>query len=134
MLGTALLESRKVSWFLSFVFFFGYVVVWCVGFRISQKHISCFQKDILTGTPSAAGPFWLLRIAVLEPWCFLFDRSTLASHFGISGAPWDAILAPRDHPGRPWEQQDGFEVVNNRIFGDFGMILGPVYVSFWNPK
>ena len=37
---------------------------------------------------------------------------------------WEAILAPQDHPGRPWEQQDGFEIVNNRIWVDFRMIFG----------
>ena len=41
-----------------------------------------------------------------------------------------AILAPRHQPGGPWEQQDGFEVVDNKIFVDFGMILGPVYDFF----
>ena len=45
-------------------------------------------------------------------------------HFGcpfcISGAPWDPILALRDHPGGPWEQQDGHEVVNNRILSVLG--------------
>ena len=54
----------------------------------------------------------------------------MGGHFGISGAPWEAILALRDHPGGPWEQQDGHEVVNNKIFVDFGVISGRVYVSF----
>ena len=42
------------------------------------------------------------------------------------------LLASRDHPGGPWEQQDGVEVVNNnnKILFDLGMILGVVYVSF----
>ena len=31
----------------------------------------------------------------------------------------------------PWEQQDGLEVVDNRILFNFGVILGVVYVSFW---
>ena len=47
---------------------------------------------------------------------------------------WNAILAPRDHSGGPWEQQDGHEVVNNTIFVDFGVISGLVYVSFWGSK
>ena len=51
-----------------------------------------------------------------------------------SGALWEAILASRDHPGGPWEQQDGHEVANNRIFVDFGVISGPVYVSFGSSK
>ena len=56
------------------------------------------------------------------------------SHFGVSGAPWEAILAPRNYPGGPWEQQDGPEVASNRIFIDLGMISGLLYVSFWNSK
>ena len=40
------------------------------------------------------------------------------------------ILATPGHPGRPWEEQDGHEVVGNMIFIDFGVILEPVYVSF----
>ena len=55
----------------------------------------------------------------------------MGSHFGVSGVPWEAILAPRDQPGGPCEQQDGHEVANDRIFVDFGMISGLVYVSFW---
>ena len=55
-------------------------------------------------------------------------------HFSISGAPWDAILAPRDLLGGAWEQQDRFEVVDKIILVDFGKILGLVYVSFWGPK
>ena len=59
----------------------------------------------------------------------------MGSHFGVSVAPWEAILAPlRDHPGGPWEQQDGHEVANNRIFVDFGMISGLVHVGFPGPK
>ena len=54
----------------------------------------------------------------------------MGGHFGISGTPWKAILAPRDHPGGPWEQQDGHEVANDRIFIDFELILGLVYDSF----
>ena len=47
----------------------------------------------------------------------------MGGHFGTSGEPWGATPAPRVHPGGPWEQQDGFEVVNNRIFVDFGIEL-----------
>ena len=52
--------------------------------------------------------------------------STLGSHFGVSEAPWEAILATRDHPGGPWEQQDGHKVARHRILVDFGMISGRV--------
>ena len=58
----------------------------------------------------------------------------MGSNFGVSGEPWEAILAPRDHPGGPWEQQDGHEVANDRIFVDFGMISGFVYFSFGGSK
>ena len=43
-------------------------------------------------------------------------------------------MAPRDHPGGPWEQQDGHEVARHRILVDSGVISGPVYVSFWSSK
>ena len=43
-------------------------------------------------------------------------------------------LAPWDHPGGPWEQQDGHEVARHRILVDFGVISGLVYVSFWVSK
>ena len=37
-------------------------------------------------------------------------------------------MALRDHPGGPWEQQDGHEVANNMIFVDFGVISGLVFL------
>ena len=58
----------------------------------------------------------------------------VGSYFGTSGAPWEAVLALRDRHGGPWEQQDGLEVANNRICVDSGMVLGLVYISFWNSK
>ena len=42
-----------------------------------------------------------------------------------------AILEPWDRPEGPWERQHGHKVVRNRICIDFGVILGPVYVSFF---
>ena len=94
--------------------------------------MSLIFKVILGATPSAAGNFWLLGIAIWGAWCLHFD--ILGDHFGTSGASWGAILAPRDHPGRPGEQQDGLEVVDNMILFDFGVIMGPVYVSFLGTK
>ena len=38
-------------------------------------------------------------------------------------------MAPWDHLGRPWEQQDGYEVVRNRIFIDSAMIFGSYFDS-----
>ena len=55
----------------------------------------------------------------------------MGGHFNLSGAPWGAILALRDHPGGPWEQQDGHEVANNRIIVDFGVTPGFMSVSFF---
>ena len=59
-------------------------------------------------------------------------REHLGSHFGTSGAPRDAIFAPRNDPGRPWEKQDGHEVANNRSLVELGVISGLVSVSFWS--
>ena len=39
--------------------------------------------------------------------------------------PWGAILALRDHSGRPGEPQDGHEVVRNKFVIDLGAIFGP---------
>ena len=60
--------------------------------------------------------------------CLHFD--ILGDHFGISGAPWGAILTPRDHAGGPWEQQDGLEMVVHKILFDLGVIFKPVYIRF----
>ena len=83
---------------------------------------------ILKATPSVRGPFCLLGVTIWWAWCALFD--ILGIHLGASGAPRGGILAPRDHPGGPWEQQDGFEVVDKRILVDFGIILGLVDFIF----
>ena len=73
-------------------------------------------------------PLHLLVVAILGAWWLHFDRPV--EHFGTSGTPWGVILAPRNKPGGPWEQQDGHEVARNRIFIDFEMILGPYFESF----
>ena len=57
--------------------------------------------------------------------CFVI----LGAYFRISGAPW-GLIGISGPPWGPWEQQDGVEVVNNKILFDLGMILGVVYVSF----
>ena len=44
--------------------------------------------------------------------------------------PGGTILAPREHIGGPWEQQDGREGVRNRTSIDFEMILGVYFESF----
>ena len=58
----------------------------------------------------------------------------MGSHFGVSVAPREDILAPPGHAGGPWGQQDGHEVANDWTSIDFGIIFGPVYVSFWGSK
>ena len=45
----------------------------------------------------------------------------MGRNLGVSGAPWEAILTPRDGP---WEQQDGHEVANDMICVDFEVISG----------
>ena len=85
-------------------------------------------------------PFWHPRsyfgISGLLGWSFWHLGSTLGGYFGTSGTPCEAILALRNHPGGPWEQQDGFGMVNtsSRIWVDFGMISGLVYVSLNSSK
>ena len=76
-------------------------------------------------------PILTPREHLAEP--FLHLGTTLGGNFSVSGAPWEAILAPRDHPGGPWEQQDGREVTNNMIFADFGLIFELVR-QFWETK
>ena len=83
---------------------------------------------ILRATPSAAGPLWLLGVAIWRTRCLYFG--TLGNHFGISGAPRGSILPPRNHPGETWEQQDGLEVVVDRILSGFGVIFRPCFESF----
>ena len=43
--------------------------------------------------------FWPLEVAIWGAWCLYLD--TLGNDFGTSGAPWEAILRPRDHLGGP---------------------------------
>ena len=40
-------------------------------------------RRILRDTPSAAGPFWLLRIAIWEPWCVLFNLRLVFSSYRL---------------------------------------------------
>ena len=82
---------------------------------------------ILRATPSAAGLFSLLAVAIRGAWSLYFG--SLGDNFGNSGAHWGSILALRDHLRGPWDQQDGHEVVRNTTFIDFVVILGPVYPS-----
>ena len=70
-----------------------------------------FRDPIFASREHLGRPFWDVG-------------TTLGSHFGISGAHWGAILAPRDHPGGPWEQQDGHEVVRHRMTESTPRVIG----------
>ena len=70
-----------------------------------------------------------LRGCHLRGLCLHF--SVPGHHLSTLGAPQRTILAPRD---RPWERQDGHEVVRNRIFIDFEVILGHVYISLLSSR
>ena len=72
--------------------------------------------------------FWIC-FCCWEDRCLHFD--TPGDHFGTSGAPLEAMSTPRDHLGEPWEQQHEHEVVRNKIFIDFGVLLGPMYISLY---
>ena len=74
---------------------------------------------------------WFLDVAALPISVFGTQTHHLAGpHFPA----WGTLLAPWNHLGRAWEQQDGHEVARHRIFVDFGVISGRVYVSFWSSK
>ena len=76
-------------------------------------------------------PFGRHDASFLTFWApFWHLGTTLRHHFAFSGGPWEAILAPRDHPGGPWKQQDGHEIANNRTFVDLGVISGIVLCRF----
>ena len=76
-------------------------------------------------------PFGGLGVSFLTFW----------DHFGISGAPLGAILAPREHlgmpfwhPGGSWEQQAGHEVANDTILVDFWCDFRTYLCQFFGPK
>ena len=94
--------------------------------------VDFYCKYYLKGYALCRRPLLASRVAIWGARCRHFD--ILGDHFSTSGAPWGAILVPRGHRGGPWEQQDGLEMVVYRIFFDFGVILGPVYISFLSSK
>ena len=119
---------------------------------------SAFRKTILTSREQPSIHFNISCFFVPSSchWrarCLLFGISGF--HFRIPGAPWETILALREHLGEPfwhfgstsgshfgtwdyaggpWEQQEGHEVAHHRVFVDLGMISGLVYVGFSGPK
>ena len=98
--------------------------------KVSKQFNQCLS--ILRTTPSATSPFGLLGVAGWEARCLHFE--VLGNHFRTSGTPWGTMLAYQHHAGGPWEQQDGFEIVIYRILFDLGIILRPVYFSFFECK
>ena len=73
-----------------------------------------FQSTyILRVTPSAAGLFWLVWVAIWGVRCFLFD--ILGNHFEPSGSFWETILGLRLHAAGPWEQQDELKAIVYRV-------------------
>ena len=101
------------------------------------------KKYILRATPSAAGPLFFKILSALasrdhhlgpfeglgasfltfwEPFWHL--GSTSGGQSGFSGQLREAILAPRDHPGGPWEQQDGHEVANDKMTESIPQVIG----------
>ena len=66
-------------------------------------------------------PLLASRIVISGARCLHFD--ILGDNVSTSGAPWGGILAPRGHPGGPWEQQDGFEMCIYRISLAFGVVF-----------
>ena len=82
------------------------------------------------------GVAWVdTRRSIYLKGCALCRRflSSSGLSFGGLGASiltfWTAILAPLDHAGGPWEQQDRFEMAVYRILLDSAVFLGPVYIS-----
>ena len=90
------------------------------------------RSIILRAMPSAAGPLWLLGLPFRGRGAsILLFWETISAPREHPGGPF---LAPQDNPGRPWEQQDGLEMVLYGILFDFGLILGPVYINFWSSR
>ena len=89
-------------------------------------------NNILSATPSAAGPFWLLGLS--------FGR------LGVSIFTfWGTILASREHPGKPfWHLRTSLGDCGSsrmdsrwsftRFYLIFGVILGPVCINLWNSR
>ena len=87
------------------------------GTKINLKGYALCRRPLFI---SSQLPFGGLGAFILVPWGTILGAR---EHPGT-------ILAPRDRSGGPWKQQDGHEVVRNRIFIDFGVILRPYFESF----
>ncbi len=68
------------------------------------------MKSNISRTRSGGGDLGVFGPS--KDWC---PSKEGPADFGGSEASGDAILAPRTHPGGPWEQQAGQEVAGHRI-------------------
>ena len=85
---------------------------------------------VLTATPSAASPFWLLELPFGGAGCLHFD--ILGNHFGTSGAPWGAIWHLGTTLGDHESSRMDTKWSGVGFFTDFGVILEPFYKSSLN--
>ena len=92
------------------------------------KNILFFILFIVNALCKAACHVLSPRVAICKFRSLYFSVSE--NHFPTSGAPRRTMLAPRNHPRGPREQQDGLEVVVYTILFDLGLVLGPVYIGF----
>ena len=113
--------------YVRFSFIYRLVILW------GQTFSKAPCRRILRARPPAAGSFYFLVVTIWDCRCFHFG--IVGDRFGTSGAPCGTILAPRGHLGGPWEQQDGFEVADNRIWGLFMSVFesrnSSNFVFFW---
>ena len=56
-------------------------------------------RRILRFSPSSAGSFWFLAVAIWGAWCLHFG--TVGNHFGTSGATWGTMGAAGWTQGSP---------------------------------
>ena len=66
----------------------------------------------------------------LPPASYSFSRLHLGRLCTSISAPWETILATREHPGGPWRQQDGREGIRNWISIYDGWVLKPFLEIF----
>ena len=90
----------------------------------SRRHPWKQKRNYLNGyiRPLLPAPFGVSGLPFGRARCLQFD--ILGDHFGTPGAPWMAILAPWDRPGKPWQRQVGHKVVRNRMTESTPRVIG----------